>query len=73
MHLVFLLFRTYPYWAIPVALVFGHLGMHFARRGNLLRYFFWGSAAGMVLAALAWIGFRGDLHSDEWVRFLIGS
>lgn len=72
MHLVYLLLRTYPYWAVPVALVFGQLGMHFARRGSLLKFLFWGISLCLVVGAGVWIGFRGDLHSDEWIRSLTG-
>lgn len=72
MHLFYLAARTYPYWAVPVAIVFGQLGIHFMRRDSVLRFLFFGIAAGLVVGAFAWIFFRGDLHSDVWVRTLLG-
>lgn len=68
MHLVYLLVRTYPYWAVPIAIVFGQLAIHYMRQLNPIRFLFWMITAALVFLAFAWIFFRGDLHSDEWVR-----
>lgn len=71
MHLIFLAVRTFPFWAVPVAIVFGQLGVYFWRRRSGLRFVFFGCAASLVIGAIAWIVFRGDLHSDAWVRAVL--
>ena len=70
MHTVFLLARTYPYWSIPVGVIFWQVGVHFMHRRSKLRYTFWGAAGIIFLTAVAWIGFRGDKYAEEWVRTL---
>jgi len=70
MHLIFLAARILPYWAIPIALVCGQLAIHFTRRQSKVAYLWWGTVAGLFLTSGFWIFFRGDLHSDDWLRWL---
>jgi hypothetical protein len=70
MHHVFFLARIYPYWAIPLAAVFGQVGLYNRRRNFRMQYSFWSMAAILVLTSIAWIGFRGDYNADQWVRFV---
>ncbi len=58
----------YPFWALPAILLFVELARYFYRR-NLGRALLFAFVAFLLTIALGlWIGFRGDLHSDEWVR-----
>lgn len=70
MRVIFLLFRTYPLWGVTLALVFMQLAVFFTRRRSKTRFFFWGASIFLLLGVVAWIFFRGDLHSDTWVRTL---
>lgn len=72
MRYLFLAFRTYPYWAIPVALVFGQIGIHFRRRQSLYFAFWFGISFGLIVVGAGWVFFRGDLHSDQWLRWVLG-
>lgn len=70
MHFLFLVIRTFPYWALPLALVLAEMGIFFRRKRHRIQYLFWG-AAGIILAGFVyWLVFRGDLNSAEWVRAL---
>ncbi|MCM2277282.1 MAG: hypothetical protein NDJ89_04345 [Oligoflexia bacterium] len=71
MHFVFLLARTFPWWAVPMALVFGQLTVFFWRRRSPLRFPAAMVSVGLVVGAVLWIVYRGDLHSDRWVRALL--
>jgi hypothetical protein len=71
MHLLFLLARIYPFVAFSLAFVMWHLALFFFRRRNRLHMIFSSSVVGLVISGGVWIYFRGDLHSDEWVRFLL--
>lgn len=69
MHQIFLLARVYPYWAIPLALVLGQLGIFFRRRKSRFQYTFWMLIAILMISSLAWLVMRGDRNADEWVRW----
>lgn len=70
MTLIFLLARTFPYWAIPAALIFGQVGVYFWRRRKPLYLLFFSGAAGFVIGSISWIAAGGYVHSDQWVRDL---
>ncbi|MCM2322176.1 MAG: hypothetical protein NDJ90_02835 [Oligoflexia bacterium] len=70
MHALFLLARTFPWWAVPMALVVGQLTVFFWRRRSPMRFFFGGATLTLLFSAALWIIYRGDLHSDRWVRNL---
>jgi hypothetical protein len=71
MHEIFFLVRIYPYWTIPFAMVLAQLAIFFRRRGSGLRFPLWGMVGILIATAIIWVVFRGDLHSDQWVRWAI--
>jgi hypothetical protein len=71
MHFLFLAFRTYPFWAVPVALVSVQIGIHFRRRESRFALVWWGLSVSLIVGALAWIIFRGDLHANEWLAWVV--
>ena len=73
MHVIFLLARVYPYWALAVSIVLLQIAVFYRRRDNKLQWTFVGIAGGLMLGVLAWFVFRGDIHSDSWVRFFTGN
>jgi hypothetical protein len=67
-HFLFVCVHLYPFWAIPLAVVFIELGIYFRRRNNKINYFCFSIGLFLILTAMMWIGFRGDVHSDAWVK-----
>ena len=72
MHTIFFIARLYPYIAIPLVLICIELSIFFRRQRNSAQYFFWIMSAFFLGSAFLWVGFRGDLNSDQWVRSLLG-
>jgi hypothetical protein len=70
MHFIFLLARIYPYWALPLAVLFYQLAIYFRRKNSGLQWVFFGAIAFCAVTTGLWIVFRGDLRSDIWVRSL---
>jgi hypothetical protein len=68
MHSIFTLARFYPFWALPLALVLAELGRHFRRKNSPLYGPFWAIAGFLVVGTVAWIFFRGDVNSDQWIK-----
>ena len=73
MHSVFVFVHFYPVLAIPAALGALQVAIHFKRKNQrtpmvLLLL----AAAFCVLTSVGWMIFRGDLHSEAWIRALIG-
>jgi hypothetical protein len=68
----YLIARFFPYWALPVTVICCEVAWHFKRKKNSIQYYFWVSAVFLALSTLMWFGFRGDLHSDEWVLYFSG-
>ncbi len=72
MQLAFLIARFFPFWAVPLALIFLELAYYFKRKKG--RYFMalcLGAAGVLLGLSIAWGIARGDLHSDRWVRFFL--
>ena len=67
----FIAIRFYPYWAVPVGIVFLELARHFRRKNKFNQWPCMGVAGGLFLLVVLWFGFRGDLNSDHWVRALL--
>ena len=70
-HFLFLLMRLLPFWSFPSALISFQLALHFRRKLSP-----WYRLLALVALALlsmlgAWIYYRGDLHSDAWVRTIL--
>jgi TctA family transporter len=72
MHLVYLLARVYPYLALAVSIVLVQLAIFFRRRKSSTQWTCLGVAGVLMLGVVAWFFFRGDLHSDDWVRYVTG-
>lgn len=71
MHFLYTLGRLYPYWALPIILILGEVGIFFKRKGSRVEYYFWISASILSLGVIAWLIFRGDVNSDKWVTHLL--
>ncbi|OFZ69491.1 MAG: hypothetical protein A3K03_00760 [Bdellovibrionales bacterium RIFOXYD1_FULL_44_7] len=65
---MFSLVRFFPYWGLPVMIVCAELAWYYHRKRDSTQYIFWGFAAVITVLIVCWIGFRGDLYSDQWVR-----
>lgn len=72
MRELFLAARFFPYWALPVTLILFELGRFFRRRQMGMQFVCFGTAGLLILLTLLWFVFRGDLHSDAWIRALVG-
>ena len=72
MHLIFLMARIYPFWAIPCSYLMFELGTFFRRRESPYRFLFWGGLVLFSSTVLLWGIYRGDLNSDIWVKALLG-
>ena len=68
MNIIYGTVRLYPFWAIPLCFVLFQLGNHFRRKGNKLGRVLWGLIVVIIVLLAVWAFFRGDLHSDQWVR-----
>ncbi|MEK6579921.1 MAG: hypothetical protein AABZ55_11895 [Bdellovibrionota bacterium] len=68
MSFLFLLVRFYPVWVFALGIVLVQLGMFFRHRASVIQYYFWIPLGISVVTVILWIVYRGDLHSDEWVR-----
>ena len=73
MHVIYAIARLVPYWALPLAFVIAEVGRYFRRRGSSKQWTCFAIAALLGILTLLWIGFRGDLHSDAWVRSIVGA
>ena len=73
MSFIFSMVRFFPYWALPIVLVLGETAL-FAKRRNRTKLMYGCIAFVLifVLVIVAWFFFRGDLHSDDWVKGFIG-
>jgi hypothetical protein len=71
MHVIFTLVRLLPYWVLTLAFAFVEFGVFFKRRRHRVKQFACWTVAALLLATIvAWFVFRGDLHSDAWVRYV---
>jgi len=73
MHIFYLIGHIYPFFAIPVIVIFAELGIFFKRRVSKFQYFFWVWIVTLSMGIVGWVVFRGDIHSDQWVRYVIES
>lgn len=71
MHLVFTLARIYPAWAVPTAFIFFELAIYYRRKNSKIQYYMGALVGIQVLLLLLWLLFRGDIHSDLWVRAIL--
>ena len=71
MHVYFSIARFYPYWAVPVALVIGEMAVFFRRRESGLQWPLFGLGGLILFIAILWFVFRGDIHSDDWLKAIL--
>lgn len=71
-HWVHSIVRMFPYWAIPVMIFSLEMCRYFHRRLSPFKWFFGFVSVVLALLVGVWFAFRGDLHSDEWVRGWLG-
>lgn len=64
--------RMFPYWGIPLVILCLELTRHFRRRLSPFQWFFGFVSVLCAMLIGVWFAFRGDLHSDEWVRNWLG-
>lgn len=70
MHLLFAIVRYFPLWALPIGFLSFELGIALKRRGyRASGVLLLVNCVALVALSGAWIFFRGDRHSDEWVRW----
>jgi len=72
MHIIFALARLFPYWAFPLFILGAELAWYFHRKKSSAQFFFWTSSGIFLALIVCWLGFRGDLNADSWVRALFG-
>ena len=68
MHLIFFMVRYYPVLAVCLILVAAQFGYFFRRKKDPVEFACWAMIAILAVTVGLWIYFRGDLHSDLWVR-----
>ena len=68
MYIVYALVRFYPFWGLILALTLFELGRAFRRKGSPLGYPCLGMGVSLMALVGCWIYFRGDVHSDQWVK-----
>lgn len=72
MHSFFFLAHYYPVLAVCMCTVIGQIGYFYRRKKDPIEYACWAMIAIFGITTLLWVYFRGDLHSDLWVRKIIG-
>ena len=65
------LVRFFPFWAVPLALVFFELGIyHFNRRERSMFVTFFASSGFFVILSILWIVFEGYWRAGPFVKRL---
>ncbi len=55
-----------------MAAVLVELGLFYRRRKNILiMKILFGSAGFVGVTAIFWLGFRGDVNSDQWAKWIL--
>ncbi len=69
LYALLFLVRLYPFWAIPLALVFFELGMyHYNRRERILTLISFGSVSFFVITSGWWIFAEGYWTAGPFVK-----
>lgn len=71
MHFLYSLVQFLPYWAIPLVLISAELAIHFRRKKALAQWYCVAFGFLMIVLTILWFVYRGDIHSDAWVRFFL--
>lgn len=72
MHILYIIGRLYPFLAAAIVVLLVQIGIHFRRRRDPRAIPFWVFSGFLILSALLWMVFRGDLYSDQWLNALLG-
>ncbi|MEK7689695.1 MAG: hypothetical protein AAB425_01600 [Bdellovibrionota bacterium] len=72
MWVIFILAKSFPFWAIAISIACVDIGRYYRRLRRNTQHVYWGSVILLGVLTLLWIFFRGDLHSDKWVKAVIG-
>jgi hypothetical protein len=69
MRFLYFAIKFFPYWSIPLGLIFGEMGMIFRRRGNrkLRNRMFQISGFFLILTVFFFV-FRWDMTLFPWIR-----
>ena len=73
MHTIYVMAHYYPLWAIPAAMGMVQFALHFRRRENRAQYYFLFFALCFVVSSVAWFYYRGHVHSQSWVKWVLDS
>ncbi|MGK5088596.1 hypothetical protein WDW86_13640 [Bdellovibrionota bacterium FG-2] len=68
MHWLYTVVQIFPFFAVPAALAAGQIGIFFWRKKSKYQYPFWLLALIFLSLSVVWAIYRGDLHSNDWVR-----
>ena len=69
---VLFMVRYFPFWAVPLALIFFELGVyHYNRRERSGTLTFFGAAAFLVIVTILWIVFEGYWRAGPWIKQFI--
>ena len=66
----FILARTIPYWAIPMAIVLVDLMIYYRRKRARATYVCAGAIFMLVCLSIGWVAARGDLYADQWMKII---
>lgn len=73
MHMLFLLMRYYPFIGGALGFAFMQIAIFLRRKVRKTQWFYWGGAVFWFLTVALWIFFRGDIHSDQWIKHWFGA
>ena len=68
MHNIHLFLRIFPFVAFAIILTSIQFGLFFRRKNSVNQWYAFGIATFFAILTVLWIVYRGDLHSDRWVR-----
>jgi len=65
--------RFYPFIGLALMLGLIEIGRHFRRLRDSRQWLFFLPAGFVFVTIMIWIFFRGDIHSDQWLKSLFGT
>jgi hypothetical protein len=66
------LVRFYPFWAVPLALVFFEMGTYYYNRRERIGFlFFYGITAMFIITSILWLVFEGYWRAGPFVKSLL--
>ncbi len=71
MWLIFIVMRIYPYWALPSIYIMIEVAIFFRRKNHFFQYWAGLGTLLLLIGLFLWFFYRGDLHSDEWIKALL--